>query len=103
MKSIIMAFVIVLTLFAAQPRPAHAGGSDPLSIDLSLIIGGLLVPTFEFIGNLIVPKKEVKPVPAPENNGVDGNFVASRFSACRESGVARLTFPLLPGTGRATV
>lgn len=48
MRRIITAIVIVLALFSAQPRPANAGGSDPLTIALSWFLSGLIIPTFEF-------------------------------------------------------
>lgn len=86
MKKILVAVIIALTLFSSYPKPAHAAGSgDIVLYTLSLIVGGVIIPTIEFIGELVLPdpKPKMNPVvevSAAEGKGVEENPVAAPAS-----------------------
>lgn len=73
MRKILTAIIIVLTLFSSYPKPAHAAGSgDPFTYALSLILGGMVIPTIEFIGELVLPDPEPKMNPIVEVSVAEG-------------------------------
>lgn len=67
MRKILTTIIIVLTFFSSYPKSAHAAGSgDPFTYALSLVLGGMVVPAIEFIGDLVLPDPEPKMNPVVE-------------------------------------